>query len=142
VNAEQIRDWTLEAIMYERFIETAKTTEASARELRIQNSKFRRLLAKQTPGQYQLAAGALGGGPSKKERKRRGQAAAQIGEQRKKVRKLLTQFMKEFVAIRVEKKPRREVVRAAMSGLDKAIAQIAQKLITDTSKIAAKLGNS
>jgi hypothetical protein len=46
---------------------------------------------------YQAAAEALAGGPSKKERKRRGQAIAEIGQQRKKVRHLLVAFMTEFL---------------------------------------------
>jgi hypothetical protein len=142
VNAEQqIRDWTIESIIYERFIETAKTTEATSRELLIQNSKLQRLLAKSRPRKYQLAAEALYGGLSKKERKRRGQATAKIGEQRRKVRKLLNQFVKEFLSIHAKKLPTRAAVRAAVGVLDKRVEELAQKMIADTSKIVAKFHN-
>jgi hypothetical protein len=142
VKLERMRDWTIEAIMLDRFVEIVRTKENSARELRIQSAKLQRLLAKNVPGKYQVMAETLGDGPSRKERKRRGQAAARIGEQRKKVRQLVTVFMTEFLNSHAKRPAKRAEVQLAVKGLDNAIAQLTQKIIADTSKIAIQMNKN
>ncbi len=138
MNLEKRQNWIIEAIMLDRLVQQMTTKETSAREFRVQNAKLQRMLSKNTPRPYQAAAEALFGGPSKKERKRRGQAIAEIGQQRKKVRRLLFAVMSEFLNNHSKQPLKRVQIQQAVRGLDTAIASLAPKMIAEASKIARR----
>jgi hypothetical protein len=133
-----MRDLTIEAVIMKLFVDVVKQGASGARELLIQNEKLHRMLKKEIPDKYQLAAESFGAGPTKQERKQRGKAHAKIGKQHSKVRSLLVKFVGERLRANTGKQVTRKHVHAATKSIYALLALHTQDLISKSSKMVGK----
>lgn len=138
MNNERRRDWTVEALVTKAFLASTDEGQKSTREFRIQNDKLLRMLQKETRSTHQIAREILLGGPTKQEKKRRGKAHARIGEQRKKVRALLMEFVRENLRAHSDKPITRKQMQFVMRVLDASISKRVHQLIADTARTLGK----